>query len=822
MAKANVFVKLRRALTKLWLAGRRAFVFIGIILIVAGGARYLFQQGDQTQANTAETEAADTAIEIAARVAGSLSTQLADAVTVIDEELARYSLESLPGRLAELPGRITGLQIARLYKPGEYTVDYAATPPVNYATVALLRMAERAQKNPKAEVHFHDKSPQLTYVHRIMQGMDLAGLLLLVFDKKIAATTLKSAPFEKGYAELSQVIKGHSPVTFSKAGDPSLKLGPPNQTMPVSAAMWRVTYWHPELIVIDAEQHPDDIRFYAAAGATLFFVFAVAGYLVYRRRKAKVEDTEPGPDDSKPFVLPRRPVAVSDDGLKIASNRLDLLEVDELPAQDGALGAINPGDAGEGEGDSQESQSPPLAPTIPLSDSIFRAYDVRGIVGKHLNAEVVYDLGRAIGSEAYDRGQQALMVGRDGRTTSPELAEALIRGLLDSGRDVVDVGRVPTPLLYFAAEFTETRSGVMVTGSHNSKEYNGLKIMLDGETLFDEKIAALKDRIESGRMESGAGTRQEMDIAAEYIRRITEEIPVALGNSLSLVVDCGNGVAGNFAPKMFRALGHDVHEIHCEIDGDFPNHPADPSRPENLADLIAAVREHGADLGLAFDGDGDRLGVVDGDGEVLWADRQLMLFARDVLAENAGATVVYDVKCSTRLKKVIEKLGGKPVMWKTGHSFMKNKMTESGALLAGEMSGHIFFSDRWYGFDDALFAGARLLEILMGFDEPPAAVFARLPAGKFTPELRIDVGEGEAERVLAKIKETYSFDGAKVIDIDGIRIEYPNGWAIIRPSNTEPCLVVRCEGDDDDALTRVEAIVKQALEAAGADIVPPF
>ena len=345
-----------------------------------------------------------------------------------------------------------------------------------------------------------------------------------------------------------------------------------------------------------------------------------------------------------------------------------------------------------------------------MPDSILRAYDVRGIVGETLTPQIVRELGRAIGSEAYDRGQQTLVVGCDGRVSGPELMESLIDGLRSTGRDVIDVGRVPTPVLYFATHYMNTGSGVMVTGSHNPPQYNGLKIMLGGDTLFGDDITALKTRLQGGEIAGGAGSLQSMEVVDEYVRRVSEEIPVALGGALKVVVDCGNGIAGVVAPKLIRALGHDVIELYCEVDGNFPNHHPDPSDPGNLEDLIAAVRDNGADIGFAFDGDGDRLGVVDGTGRILWPDQQMMLFARDVLSRNEGAEIVFDVKCTNRLALVIAKLGGKPVMWKTGHSFIKNKLKESGAPLAGEMSGHIFFQERWYGFDDALYAAARMLE----------------------------------------------------------------------------------------------------------------
>jgi phosphomannomutase/phosphoglucomutase len=391
---------------------------------------------------------------------------------------------------------------------------------------------------------------------------------------------------------------------------------------------------------------------------------ALGAVLVLRKRKAKSAVVDAADDSAsslvKKFAAPGLGRADANGDAGSASGLAD--EGAESVAQEGDVVAVED-----------------------LSDEIFRAYDVRGVVGRTLTVEVVRLLGLAIGSEAHERGQQTVCVARDGRASSPELAMALSEGLRESGRDVIDVGEVPTPVLYFATYYLETGSGVMITGSHNPPDYNGLKIMLGGDTLFGDDIQALKQRILSKEFTAGEGKIQVLDISADYIRRVSDDIPVALGNAFKVVVDCGNGVAGNFAPKLIRALGHDVVELFCEVDGNFPNHHPDPSQPENLQDLIAAIREHDADLGFAFDGDGDRLGVVDSDGNIIWPDAQMMLFARDVLSRNPGAEIVFDVKCTSRLAKVISRLGGKPVMFKTGHSFIKNKLKETGAPLAGEM-----------------------------------------------------------------------------------------------------------------------------------------
>ncbi len=455
--------------------------------------------------------------------------------------------------------------------------------------------------------------------------------------------------------------------------------------------------------------------------------------------------------------------------------------------------------------------------------SIFRAYDIRGVVGETLTEESVYEVGRALGAEAEARGQKTVVVARDGRHSSEPFMQALAKGLLESGRDVLDIGLAPTPVLYFATNYLDAHSGVMITGSHNSANYNGLKIVLDGQTLSGEAIQAIRRRVDSRDFIEGTGSMQSTDIVAEYIRRISEEIPVSLGDALKVVVDCGNGVPGMVAPAILRAIGHDVVELFCNVDGDFPNHHPDPSQPENLQQLIAAVQEEGADLGLAFDGDGDRLGVVDAEGNIIWPDRLMMLFARDVLVRNPGAKVIYDVKCSRHLPLEIEAAGGEPVLSKTGHSIIKNLMQETGALLAGELSGHIFFRDRWYGFDDALYAAARLLEILVNSGKPPAEVFAQLPGGLATPELRLEMPESRHADFMDKVMEaTDEFEYAEINTLDGMRADFVDSWGLIRPSNTAPCLTLRFEGDDAESLEDVKNRFRKMIKSIDSSLKLPF
>ncbi|MBI3343756.1 MAG: phosphomannomutase/phosphoglucomutase [Gammaproteobacteria bacterium] len=457
---------------------------------------------------------------------------------------------------------------------------------------------------------------------------------------------------------------------------------------------------------------------------------------------------------------------------------------------------------------------------VDIPENIFKAYDIRGIVGKTLTAGIVREIGRAIGSEAIARKQNTVAVGRDGRLSGPEFAQALSDGLRAAGVNVIDIGMVPTPVLYFATHHLETGSGVAITGSHNPPDYNGIKIMLGGKTLSGEAISALRTRIVEGELSSGAGEWQAVDVAPDYIARVTSD--VRLARPLKIVVDCGNGVPGMLAPRVLRELGCEVSELFCEVDGHFPNHHPDPSQPENLEDLIRAVKAQRADLGLAFDGDGDRLGVVTAEGVIIWPDRQMMLYAKDVLSRNPGATVIYDVKCTRNLATVIAQHGGEPLMWKTGHSLIKAKMRETGALLAGEMSGHIFFKERWYGFDDGLYTAARLLEILSHDARAPSAVFAELPETVNTPELKLEMKEGEHFKLMERLQKSAHFPGAKLTTLDGVRADFTDGWGLARPSNTTPTVVIRFEAENKEALARIQKQFRDLILSLDPTLTLPF
>jgi phosphomannomutase/phosphoglucomutase len=457
---------------------------------------------------------------------------------------------------------------------------------------------------------------------------------------------------------------------------------------------------------------------------------------------------------------------------------------------------------------------------VNLPTEIFRAYDIRGVVGRTLTPQYVREIGRALGTVARGRNAATFAVCRDGRLSGPELADALMAGLTAAGADAIDIGMGPTPLAYFAAHHLGCGSCVAVSGSHNPPEYNGLKMVVGGDALYGEEIQGLRALIEKQGYASGKGTRSTADVLDAYVERIAGDVKLA--RKFHVAIDCGNGVAGMLAPRLYRRLGCEVTELFCEVDGTFPNHHPDPAQPKNLVELIKTLKSGSAELGLAFDGDGDRLGVVTKDGEVIFADRQLMLLAKDVLGRNPGAEIIYDVKSTRLLPKYIERHGGRPLIWKTGHSLIKAKLKETGALLAGEMSGHTFFKERWYGFDDALYGGARLLEVLSKEKNPNQAL-KDLPNAPSTPEIHWALEEGEPHALVAKLQASRPFPGAeRVVTIDGVRVEYSDGFGLARASNTTPTIVMRFEADTPAALERIKRDFRSALQPLKPDAPLPY
>ncbi len=707
----------------------------------------------------------------------------------------------------------------RLLPPNIDQIDHD-NPPLTFASLEMIRKAVKSDRPVQIEWHFPKQAIEhVVLVQRVNDEEGRAiGVLHLSLDVEPVHTLFrKIANNPKNYTELRQGTGTGGSVVLAKEGDKNRSLAGQTVSVPVAETRWKIRVRSYPAQVID---HTNQVRLIALTIVALLLALFLWIRKVRAERKARMTlAANEGPMRSRIII----PVDTQDiDKLHQGEES----EIDEEKARQ----VFEEAEIDEEiiiDDEDEEVEVPELDNNenkgkVDVPASIFRAYDIRGVVGETLTEEGVYHIGRALGSEAINRGDQTVAVGRDGRLSSPALADALIKGLTDSGCDVIDIGMVPTPVLYFAANYFDTRSGIMITGSHNPPDYNGIKMVLAGTTLADDAIQGLRQRILKGDYTDGQGKAQAVDIGAEYIRRITDDIPVALSNSFKVVVDAGNGVAGQLGPQLIRALGHDVVELYCEIDGHFPNHHPDPSQPENLEDLIKTVEAENADLGLAFDGDGDRLGVVDRDGNIIWPDRQMMLFARDVIARNPGGEIIFDVKCSNHLKRVIEEAGGKATMWKTGHSLIKAKMKESGALLAGEMSGHVFFKERWYGFDDGLYTAARLLEILTQSDQPPHEVLGSLPGGVATPELRLDMPEDQHAAFMASLIELADFGDGEIGTIDGIRVDFPDGWGLIRPSNTTPCLVMRFEADNEEALDRIKNLFREQLRNLDPTLDLPF
>lgn len=812
MANSSELARRRRAVTKFWLAARVPIIVgvVALVLVIGGSIGYGKFRDGQLASEKQKMEAS--ARKMAQSVSGTVTKAVKKVRGSVDHgELVKLLADDDRARLTayeeKLANALDEVVSVKTLPLGYDRIDRSVSPPIGYAVLDMIKKAEEQGKDQPAEMQlFGDEHEHVALLIRVEDAdSNLVGYQRWALDSRIFKKAVKGATVGDDYAELAQAVAKSKPLVIAASGAKGSKQGPATITTKVKNTAWRVSYWSKHSA--PAEQGGGIML--PSIGIVVALVVLTVGFKTWRQRK-----TAPDPEEKVAAEFGGEAVAVgsrSEDTI-IKDELSDVLDMGPPP-----LAEVD-----EGDEPGEVSVTEGSGGSVDLSPEIFRAYDIRGVVGESLNPDVVRNIGRAIGSEAYDRAQQTVVVGCDGRLSGPELMEALIEGLRSTGRDVIDIGRVPTPVLYFATHYLNTGSGVIVTGSHNPPEYNGLKIMLGGDTLYGDDVTALRTRIESGDLMSGEGSLQTMDVLPEYIRRVSEDIPVALGNAFKVVVDCGNGVAGDVAPKLIRALGHDVIELFCEVDGNFPNHHPDPGKPENLSDLISAIQENEADIGFAFDGDGDRLGVVDKNGRIVWPDLQMMLYSRDIISRNPGAQIVFDVKCTSRLPKVIKKLGGEPLMWKTGHSFIKNKMKETGALLAGEMSGHIFFKERWYGFDDAMYAAARMLELLMGFKQSPTEVFAKLPTGIATSELNVSMQEGAHHEFMQGLIENAQLGGAEISTIDGLRADYKDGWGLVRASNTTPSLVLRFEADNQEAMTRIQEEFRAVLLAQDATLTLPF
>ena len=718
-----------------------------------------------------------------------------------------------------------------LLDPEVDNVSSAGCMPISFATLNSVR---QAKKEGSASIGLN--KPGTEDAHLLLaqsvvnESGQLVGVLAITLSPDMMPEMLYADASFKGYIELQQGNKNTTVV--AKFGDVNQKQGVATSSLKIPNTYWRLAYW-PENRVLTAE-FPSMIILCLVLIIALPWLFSKwfrifllkRDVSILRRLLQDVRTSELKPEYPVSFKLLESVVAdilkLGQESYKAALKQGATAEsiskkisqtsdsavhvVDEVLVEESEADVVDEIQL-EGVGDLNVKSND----TVTIDPAIFRAYDIRGIVGKNLDEAAVKLIGHAIGSEAAQQGVSRLVIGRDARISSESLSKALSEGILASGCDVIDIGEVTTPVMYFACEQFNTQSGVMVTGSHNPPEYNGLKIVLAGQSIAQEALQKIYQRIDKKDFQSGSGSLSNADVIGEYIERIVGDVHVT--RQLKLVIDCGNGIAGALAPRLFKALGCEVVELFCEVDGQFPNHHPNPSQPENLHDLAQAVKKHGAELGLAFDGDGDRLGVVDAKGNPIWPDRLLMLFAQDVLSRLPQSIVIYDVKSSSLLEQEIENAGGRAVMCESGHSLIKNKMQELGAELAGELSGHIFIKDRWYGFDDATYAASRLLEIISGdlLKRDATGIFNSLPSRINTPEILVDMKEGESTLFMKRLVEEANFDGAELVTIDGIRAEYPNGWGLVRSSNTTPGLTLRFEADSDEVLHDIQQRFKEQI-----------
>ena len=780
-------------------------------------------------------------------------TQAAAMDATLSQALLSNNPSLIEGTQTQLRYR-DGVVGARLNPVGFNSVDAQGPLPISFATLDMLAKAGKGEI-PAPEARkvgdawlIYSAAPL-----RTTPDAPITGTLLLAFNPQRLLNALPETPADVGQVVLAQQFGNATAQNFLTRGDDdgnrpqAFSTGYPNWKLTFAAgpALQGSTPWLMLLLALlvaagamllglylnesalkrrvaaDARQLEQLLQELSGGKAVKAFSLSLPALNGLAQSMARfslrnsptgaapVDDATAGgtPQNSS---SPRLPVVSEEDDLTDPLFQdTDILDLDLID---------EPQDFSTSEPSRAMSSTASIAPPFP--ETIFRAYDIRGIVGDTLSAETAYWIGRAVGAESLAQGEPHVSVGRDGRLSGPELVAHLIKGLHDSGCHVSDIGLVPTPALYYATHVLPGKTGVMLTGSHNPKDYNGFKIVIAGDTLADEQIQALHERIKANDLPFAKGSIIKVNIIDRYASQITGD--VVLARRMKVVVDCGNGVAGVIAPQLIEALNCEVIPLFCEVDGNFPNHHPDPGKPENLQDLIAKVRETGADLGLAFDGDADRVGVVTNTGTIIYPDRLLMLFARDVVKRNPGADVIFDVKCTRRLIPLIHEYGGRPVMWKTGHSLIKKKMKESGALLAGEMSGHIFFKERWFGFDDGIYSAARLLEILSQEKLSAEDLFQKFPNDLSTPEINVKVTETRKFSIMEALERDAQWGNANLTTIDGVRVDYPKGWGLVRASNTTPVLVLRFEAETELELQRIKDVFHTQLKNVAPDLELPF
>lgn len=772
-------------------------------------------------------------------VAGSISTNIQQRLALI-QGLAQQSglmtlmtdadLAGLSSEQDRLTRLVPDVLRIRLLPAGYNEPDTSEMPNMGYASLLLLRQAEKSDAAMPAELHqFGTPHQHIAIASAIPSAQDgvVAGVIHAAFSTDLVKKILHGIEEVHGRIELQQAVSSKEPLVIAAKGEKPTPGSQPDGVLPVRGSIWQLAYWGGGAgLSLDIMEN----LLLLAPGLLLFFLVALLLLrLSQQMTNALKRDQQTILSLVEALVVGRppksQPAQLGDlqSTMEVMEHQIKEFRTTQAEKTKAKRPAVS-GETDMGIKLDEVVAKPPQAGAmevrVDIPSSIFRAYDIRGIVGETLNEEIVNLLGQGFGSDIFEKGYQSVVVARDNRNSSERLQSALISGLQASGRDVIDIGMVPTPLLYYAVNELDAECGVMVTGSHNPQNYNGLKLVVGGEYPTENEIQDLRRHIDAGQLLQGEGSFDSQEIVNDYIERVISD--TRLGQPLKIVLDCGNGAASVVAPELYRQLGCEVVELYCTSDGSFPNHHPDPSDPKNMQDLQKAVVDHQAALGIALDGDGDRIGIVDSSGKLIWPDRLLMYLAIDILTREPGGDIIYDVKCTRHLANIVLSNGGRPLMWKSGHSMLKSKMKETHALLAGEFSGHILFAERWYGFDDGIYVGARLLEILSLDYRTSAEVFAELPESLSTPEYALEMEEGQAENLMAEIEKLPDLPGARVVKIDGLRAEFEQGWGLVRASNTTPALLFRFEANNEEGLQQLQSTFRDMLAKVDPSLQPPF
>lgn len=814
-------------------------VLTALLLLLAGGGTYWLSKNDVGQANSTAMQAVANGISLSinsqVKTLQNTVVKMASSPDVIAAMESKDPLQ-MTQIATQLEQFMPNVMKLRLLPVGSNKLDKSSVPHLGNADLIMVQESLSLIKNQLPALQGEGEHRHLAITSAIKKNGQPIGVVLASLKFDFLQSTLNAYQISNSYIDIKQ-----NKVSLAATGNLSEKKDT-NNTIKIPKTPWVVHYGD-----LDTT---NQTTLYSFIGMVLFpaFLSCLACFIAYRNIShflhkdhdgllSIIKDLTDGKNvgsypmhfnemksvSSKLIQFKRSfsneksvhqstakevKSSYSDEITNVSFIDTNITIDDETVNTPTPL-SINP----------PEPQTTHKKNTLP---SIFKANDIRGIVGETLTNDIIFNLGRAIGSEAKEQNISTINIGRDARLSSPKFSESLTKGIISTGVNILDLGLAPSPFVYFVAHHSDGKSGVIITGSHNPPEYNGLKTILNGNLIAGDKLKKLAQRIENENFISAeeGSVNQNTMFKNEYIGVISDDIHIV--RSMKIVVDCGNGAAGELAPLLLKTLGCEVIELFCEIDGKFPNHHSDPSKPENLTDLIKAVKEHEADIGIAFDGDGDRLGVIDSSGNIIWPDRQMMLFSKDVLALKPGAQIIYDIKCSRHLGEQIVKNGGRPLMWKTGHSFMKEKMNETGAALAGEMSGHFFFNDRWFGSDDAIYAASRLIEILSADTRSSAEVFSDFPNSENTPEYTVELTEQESLSIMDTLSTEESFTEGKIIKIDGIRVEFLDGWGLVRSSNSMPALTLRFEADNIKALERIQDQFKTLLVKIKPDIQLPF